>query len=215
MDIKQSLLTFASSFTAIFAIVDPLAVIPVFLSLTDTYSQKEREIASRKACVIATLILLTFALSGEGIFKLFGISMNAFRIAGGILLLLLGIAQLDAHRERVKTEEENESFSREDISIFPLAVPLLAGPGAISTVVLQSGEVKGFLGMALFISAIMLAFVASFFLLRSAPYLYRVLGKTGINLVTRVMGIILTAIAIQFIIDGIVGVIQNLKSTGS
>jgi multiple antibiotic resistance protein len=151
-------------------------------------------------------------MTGEGIFRLFGISIPAFRIAGGILLLLLGIAQLEAHRERVKTEEENESYSRDDISIFPLATPLLAGPGSISTVVLQSSEVHGPLQNALFLLAIACVFIVTYFLLKSAPHLYRLLGKTGINLVTRIMGIILTAIAIQFIIDGVMGVVAQMKA---
>lgn len=204
-------MTFSSSFTALFAIVDPVAVIPVFLGLTDRYSTTERAVVSMKSCAIATAILAVFAISGEGIFHLFGISIPAFRIAGGILLLLLGIDQLGAHRERVKTEEENESFAREDISIFPLATPLLAGPGAISTVVLQSSQMNGPVQNILFLLAIASVFAASFFLLKSAPHLYRILGKTGINLVTRIMGIILTAIAIQFIIDGIMGVAQQIK----
>jgi multiple antibiotic resistance protein len=205
-------MTFASSFTALFAIVDPVAVIPIFLSLTDRYTAHERAAVSFKACLIATIILSIFALTGEGIFRLFGISIPAFRIAGGILLLLFGIAQLNAHHERVKTEEENESFSRQDISIFPLATPLLAGPGAISTVVLQSSQVKGTLQSGLFLFAIASVFVTAYFLLKSAPHLYRFLGQTGINLVTRIMGIILTAIAVQFIIDGIMGVVSQAKS---
>ncbi len=212
MDLKTSFMTFASSFTALFAIVDPVAVIPVFLGLTDRFTAHERAAVSLKACGIASVILCVFAVTGEGIFRLFGISIPAFRIAGGILLLLLGIAQLEAHRERVKTEEENESYSRDDISIFPLATPLLAGPGSISTVVLQSSEIHGPVQGALFLLAIILVFVVTYFLLKSAPHLYRFLGKTGINLVTRIMGIILTAIEIQFIIDGVMGVMAQIKS---
>jgi len=204
-------MSFASSFTALFAIVDPIAVIPIYLSLTDRYSKQEKLYIGLKACLIATLVLCVFAITGEGLFRLFGISMDAFRIAGGILLLMLGIDQLGAHRERVKTEEENESFAREDISIFPLATPLLAGPGAISTVVLQSSQVSGIGQTILLLLAIATVFFVSFFFLRSAPHLYRVLGKTGINLVTRIMGIILTAIAVQFIIDGLKGVVQQMK----
>jgi multiple antibiotic resistance protein len=205
--------TFASTFTALFAIVDPFAMIPVYLSLTDRYSAQERTKVVKKATLIATGILVLFALSGEGIFRLFGISIPAFRIAGGILLLLLGIEQLQATRERVKSEEETESYARDDISIFPLAVPLLAGPGAISTVVLKASETTTFLGYTWLVTAIILVFLISFYLLKSAPYLFRHLGKTGVNLVTRLMGILLTAIAVQFIIDGIRGVWDTLSKT--
>lgn len=213
MDIHATFMMFAASFTALFAIVDPIAVIPVYLSMTGNHSPKERAHICLKASIIATGILLVFAVAGEAIFRLFGISIPAFRIAGGILLLLLGIDQLNAHRRRVNVEEESEALNRDDISIFPFATPLLAGPGAISTVVLQSSQIKGALNMGLFMLAIVLVFVAAYFLLKSAPYLLKILGKTGINLVTRIMGIILTAIAIQFIIDGLTEVIRQMYLT--
>lgn len=209
---SPAIVSFFSSFSAIFAIVDPFAIIPIFLSLTDRLSNQERIRVCRKATLVAMVVLLAFAVFGEGIFRLFGISIPAFRIAGGILLLLLGIAQLSAERERVKHEEEDESLERDDVSIFPLATPLLAGPGAISTVVLQGSQTQSLLHKILFFLAIILVFVASYLLLRSAPYLYRVFGKTGLNLVTRIMGIILTAIAVQYIIDGLTSVWQQIQA---
>lgn len=211
MDWSASILPFFSSFTALFAIIDPFAVIPVFLSMTDRYAQIERTHVVKKATIVACAILIVFAVTGEGIFRLFGISIPAFRIAGGILLLKLGVEQLSARRERVKVEEEDESHAREDISIFPIATPLLAGPGAISTVVLQASQTQGVWANAQFLVAIVLVFVASYFLLKSAPALFRLLGQTGLNLVTRIMGIILSAIAVQFIIDGVTAVWQQLK----
>lgn len=211
MDWKVSILPFFSSFSALFAIIDPLAVIPVFLSLTDRYSAAERIQVVKKATFIACIILLVFAVTGEGIFRLFGISIPAFRIAGGILLLKLGIEQLSARRERVKIEEETESYAREDISIFPIATPLLAGPGAISTVVLQAGQAEGVVAKSFFLLAIILVFLISYYLLKSAPALFRILGQTGLNLVTRIMGIILSAIAVQFIIDGVTSVWQQMR----
>lgn len=211
MEWKASVLPFVTTFSALFAIIDPFAVIPVLLTLTERYSQAERLQVIRKAVLVAMLILILFAVTGEGVFRLFGISIPAFRIAGGILLLKLGIEQLSAQRERVKSEEESESFERDDISIFPLATPLLAGPGAISTVVLQAGQVSGVWASLGFILIIVLVFVACYFLLASAPQFYRVLGKTGLNLVTRIMGIILSAIAVQFIIDGAQSVWNQVK----
>ncbi len=211
MEWKASVLPFVTTFSALFAIIDPFAVIPVLLTLTERYRPAERLLVIRKSVLIAMAILMVFAISGEGIFRLFGISIPAFRIAGGILLLKLGIEQLGAQRERVKSEEEDESFERNDISIFPLATPLLAGPGAISTVVLQAGQAQGVLGVIGFLITIVLVFIAVYFLLASAPTFYRLLGKTGLNLVTRIMGIILTAIAVQFIIDGLMSVWNQVK----
>lgn len=212
MEWKASVLPFVTTFSALFAIIDPFAVIPVLLTLTERYSPAERLQVIRKAVLVAMLILILFALTGEGVFRLFGISIPAFRIAGGILLLKLGIEQLSAQRERVKSEEESESFERDDISIFPLATPLLAGPGSISTVVLQASQAQGVLAILGFILTIILVFVACYFLLVSAPQFYRLLGKTGLNLVTRIMGIILSAIAVQFIIDGAQTVWNQVRS---
>ncbi|MFW7378752.1 MAG: MarC family protein [Oligoflexus sp.] len=201
---------FAATFMAMIAIIDPFALIPIYLSLTDNFNAKDRLTVCRKSIWIATAILLLFAFSGTTIFKLFGISIPAFRIAGGILLLLLGIAQLSAERERVKSEEESESKIRDDISIFPLATPLLAGPGAISTAVLHSGN--GLLSNLALYAAILAAMITSYFALRAAPILFKLLGRTGLNLLTRIMGVILTAIAVQFIIDGITSVIQEIMT---
>ena len=194
---------FASTFAAVFVIVDPFAVVPVYLTITEKLNYKEQLAVCRKAGLIATCLLLAFAFSGTSIFKLFGISLPAFQIAGGILLLLLGIAQLNANRRRVKQEEQTESLEREDVSVFPLATPLLAGPGSISTVVLLSSELKSVAAYVVLSLAIICALLATYFLLRFAPLLFRLLGTTGLNLLTRIMGILLTAIAIQFILNGL------------
>jgi multiple antibiotic resistance protein len=140
-----------------------------------------------------------------GIFRIFGITLPAFQIAGGILLLLLGIAQLNSSRSRVQPEEQYEGMARDDISVFPLGMPLLAGPGAISTVVLFASEARGIGQMTGLLVAIAGALVASHLTLKGAPLLYKVLGRTGLNLLTRIMGVILTAVAVQFILNGILG----------
>lgn len=197
---------------AIFVIVDPFAVVPVFLSITEHSGSHGRERTARKASLIAFAILAFFALFGLILFDFFGITLPAFQIAGGILLLRLGLAQLAADRTRVRPEEAEESREREDVSVFPLATPLLAGPGAISTVVLLASKQESKLGVTALVFAIAVAMAASYFMLRFASVLYRVLGKTGLNLLTRIMGIILTAIAIQFMINGVLAVVRLLKN---
>ncbi len=214
MDFHAMVLAFFSSFTALFAIVDPFALIPVFLSMTDRFTPDERKTVCLKSSLVATGILLAFAIAGERIFNLFGISIPAFQIAGGILLLRFGIAELSADRERLKREEESESYERQDISIFPLATPLLAGPGSISTVVIRASQSKGWLEEVILIVSVISVFVVTYFLLRSAPYLYRILRRTGLNLLTRIMGIILTAIAVQYIINGLTTVWNSLQASG-
>ena len=125
--------------------------------------------------------------------------------------MLLGIAQLNNNRPRVKQEETEESLEREDISVFPLGTPLLAGPGAISTVVLFSSQMKGLKGTAELVLALVLALTATYFVLKSAHFFYRWLGRTGLNLLTRIMGLILTAVAVQFVINGIREVLRTFR----
>lgn len=188
---------------ALFVIVDPFALIPVYLTLTERFDKLERRHIRRKATTIAALILVFFALTGLGLFRLFSITMPAFQIAGGILLLVFGLTQLNQQRVRVTPKETEEGLHRDDISIFPLATPLLAGPGAISTVVLFSSQATTPLRTLNLLIAIVMVLSAAHFLLRLAPVLYRFLGRTGLNLITRIMGIIICAIAVQFMINGI------------
>lgn len=212
---------------SLLVIVDPFAVVPVFLTITQGHDRHYQRRMATKASVIATCLLLFVCFAGMRIFDLFGITLPAFQIAGGILLLQLGLEQLKAERRRVRSDEESESVEKEDVSVFPLATPLLAGPGAISTVVLLTGTsgasaarevlsdraaapaLQG-VSVAVFVSlAILIVMFISWLMLIFAPKIYRALGKTGLNLLTRIMGILLTAIAIQFMINGIRSIYES------
>ncbi|MBI1860803.1 MAG: MarC family protein [Deltaproteobacteria bacterium] len=201
-----------NTFVALFVIVDPFAMVPVYLTLTERFSAEAVKRTRRKATFVAFGILSTFGLTGLTVFNLFGITLPAFQIAGGILLLLLGVAQLNNSRPRVKQEETEEGLDREDISVFPLGTPLLAGPGAISTVVLYSTRLDGVLGTSQLILALVMALTATYLVLKGAHFLFRWLGKTGLNLLTRIMGLILTAVAVQFVLNGVKGALQFFQS---
>jgi multiple antibiotic resistance protein len=194
---------FFNTFVALFVIIDPFALVPVYLMLTERFSKEERRHARRKATIVGLAMLFTFALTGMSLFKLFGITMPAFQIAGGILLMMFGISQLNSNRQRVTKDEQEEGLEKDDISIFPLGTPLIAGPGAISTVVLFASEAETTLRMANLLTAIVTGIGVTYWLLSMAPYIYRVLGKTGLNLVTRIMGLIVTAVGVQFVLTGI------------
>lgn len=209
---KSELLVAINSFISIFVIVDPFAVIPVYLGLTDRFTPESLVKIRRKATFVACCILIVFAVTGMSLFNFFGTTLPAFQIAGGLLLFKFGIDQLGANRTRVKDEERDESLHREDISIFPLATPLLAGPGAISTVVLQSSKAKTSTSIFLLCIAIVLAVALCNLVLKMGPLLYRVIGTTGLNLLTRLMGLILTAVAVQFIINGLSTVVNEIAS---
>ncbi|MBM3381411.1 MAG: NAAT family transporter [Betaproteobacteria bacterium] len=200
-----------NSFISIFVIVDPFAVIPVYLGLTDRYSEEVLRKIRRKATIVACAILSLFALTGISVFSFFGTTLPAFQIAGGLLLFKLALEQLGANRTRVKDEERDESLNRDDISIFPLATPLLAGPGAISTVVLQSSKAKSTPSLLMLIVAIVAAVALCNLVLKLGPLLYKVIGKTGLNLLTRLMGLILAAVSVQFVLNGLTSVVNELS----
>jgi multiple antibiotic resistance protein len=206
----ESLTYFFNTFVGLFVIVDPFAMVPVYLSMTERFSPAEQIATRRKASLLACVILLVFTFSGAQLFHFFGITLGAFQIAGGILLLLLGIAQLNATRSRVRENEEEEIMAKDDVAIFPLAMPLLAGPGAISTAILFAGTAESAFDMLLNASAVVAAIAVSYWVLKMAPLMYRILGQTGLNVLTRVMGIILTAIAVQFILNGMTSSITGM-----
>lgn len=195
-------------FTKLLVIIDPFAVVPIFVTLTMNQTADQRTSIARRAPLYATGILFLFAIFGSSVFRLFAVSMPSFQIAGGILLLLFGIEQLSANRERIKDEEEQESIEKDDISVFPLATPLLAGPGSISTVVLLTTMNKGWVAKLELFAAITLVMLVCWGFLTNAHKILKLLGHTGLNLLTRIMGVMLTAIAIQFILKGLSHVVD-------
>ena len=203
-----------STLTTLFFVVDPLAAAPIFLSMTasDTTEHKRRT-ALRAA--IATFVTLTlFAAVGGVIFRLLGISLGAFRIAGGLLLFLLAVDMLRAQRSRQRTtpEEEHEGVDKPDISLFPLAIPMLAGPGSISTVMVLVSRVEHLWHYGVILTAITLTAIGAYYVLRGALLIERRLGQTGLNVMQRVMGLILAAVAVQFVLEGIEAVLPTLAA---
>jgi multiple antibiotic resistance protein len=188
----------------IFFIVDPPAVIPSFLTLTaDDTSSRRRGIAL-KAAVASTLILAGFASAGGLIFRIFGITLPAFRIAGGVILGLSALEMVRAERRSRGTREELEEGSEKySAAITPLAIPMLAGPGAISTVIVLMDRAQGWSQMIPIYTAILGAGIATFLVLRASEPFHRMLGKTGINVLSRIMGMVLATVAVQFILDGL------------
>ena len=194
---------FIHSFVSLFVVIDPFALIPIFLTVTSNHSAADRNAICAKACILALIILLAFTFMGLGIFKVFGFGLPAFQIAGGILLLKLGLEQLEAKRERLAKSEEQEANQGDDVSVFPLATPLLAGPGAISTILLQSTDEASKYGLLNITLALVSVIICSYLILRFSKVFLKVLGETGLNLFTKIMGVILTAVAVQFVLNGL------------
>lgn len=193
---------FTGAVISIFFIVDPFGVVPVYMGFASRFEARDQVLLRRKATFIATAVLCGFAFTGMRFFQLFGITLPAFQIGGGLLLLRLGIRQLEAERRRVGSDEQDEGLSRDDISLFPLATPLLAGPAAISTVILYASKATTWFRLMELLLAILVTMLASYLILGSSRLLFKVLGHTGLNLMTRLMGLVLTAVAVQFILNG-------------
>ncbi len=192
------------SFSAVFFVVDPFGVVPLFLVMTKADSPAKVHATALKACLAAFGLLTFFALFGTVIFKVFGITLGAFRVAGGLLLLITALDMLQARPSKTKTspEETQEGVEKEDVALVPLAVPLLAGPGAIATVMVLMARGEGLLSALPVLAAIAVTFLASYFVLRGAGLVQRALGQSGVAVLQRVMGLILAAIAVQFMAEG-------------
>jgi multiple antibiotic resistance protein len=207
-EIWQALL----ALSALFFVVDPIGVLPIFMSITPHDSAEKRRAMAKKACFVATILLLIFALAGGALFKLLGVTLPAFKIAGGIALLLNGIDMLRGHTTPQKTSaaEQAEGAAKDDVAIFPLAMPLLAGPGAIATVMVTIGRAKGAIATAGVLAAIVVTMFASYLILRTAEYTERWISTTVKAILVRVMGLLLAAIAVQFAIEGTIEALVEL-----
>jgi len=190
------------AFVALFVIIDPIGLAPLFVALTAGQTVGERRVVALRACLVAFGILTLFGLAGEAVLNFLGISMPAFRIAGGVLLFLTALDMLFERRSQ-RRQGQADTAHPDDPSVFPLAIPLIAGPGAIATIILLTGQDGAdVLHIAIVhgVMALVLACVFGLFLL-AAP-LERALGPTGINVVTRLLGMLLAALSVQFVIDG-------------
>lgn len=198
-----------TAFITLLVVIDPIGLAPLFVALTQGMTAAERRAIALRACVISVGLLTLFGLFGEAVLGFAGISLSAFRIAGGILLFLTA---LDMLFERRTQRRRGQASRANDPSVFPLATPLISGPGAIASMILLTGQAGGEWSGILAIHLVMIAVITvvlMFFL--AAGLLERLLGETGINVVTRLLGMLLAALSVQFVIDGLrsVGVIAG------
>lgn len=195
------------AFTTLFATISPISVSAMFAALTVAATARARRTMAIRGTLIATGILMGFALLGEYLLSGLGISLAALRISGGILLLLIGIDKVFARSDNgaaTNKEERREAEIKEDISVFPLATPLIAGPGAMGAIILLMADVKGELAQqAVVVGALLAIMLLTLLTLISASKLQKLLGVTGMHVVGRVMGVLLAALAVQFILDGV------------
>ncbi|SHG31364.1 MarC family protein [Cognatishimia maritima] len=195
-----------TSFATLFVIIDPIGLLPIFIALTPGMTAGQRRAIAIRACFIAFGILSLFAFFGEAVLGFIGISMPAFRIAGGALLFLTALDMLFERRSKRREDQahEGEDYdSSSDPSVFPIAIPLIAGPGSIATVILLSGQADGLQGTFLVLGVALAVIISAVLLFMAGSLLERALGKVGITVVTRLLGMLLAALSIQFILDGL------------
>ena len=194
-----------AAFTSIISVANPLAAMPVFLSLTELSTDSERTAIAKKSSFYMFGILLIFLLAGTYIMSFFGISLSGIRIAGGLIILRAAYAMLNPdHSERKISEEAQEAAKqKEDVSFSPMAMPMLSGPGSIAVVIGLASQAEGIGDLAIITVAIILVAAIAYAVLRIAPFSARYIGPTGMNAITRMMGFIAMAIGVQFILNGI------------
>ena len=196
----------ARALVTLFVVIDPAGLVPVFVSLAGGRSPQAQASTARRAVLIAGAVLLFFAIVGGPLLAYLGISVFALRIAGGILLFRIAVDMVFAQYRRDTPEEEAEARAKEDISVFPLAIPLITGPGALASVLILGTEAHGEPQLfALVLAAAAVVLFAAYLFLRGSTRLADLLGQTGINVVTRVLGLILSALAVQYVADGLIG----------
>lgn len=197
-----------STLGVIFAIIDPFGYVPIFLTMTAKDTEEQRRKMLKKACGTAFVVLTLSAFLGNAVLRFFGISIPALQISGGLILLVIAFEMVKVipTPEKITAHEESEGREKEDISIIPLAIPMLSGPASIASVVVLSAKNDALYLYPAIILSILITLGFTYLILRSASKIFQRVGLTGLNVMTRVMGLLLSAMAVQFVIDGYLGI---------
>ena len=200
----EDLLPFALlCFTSFFTLTNPLGTMPVFLTMTNGMNDHERKAIVRRATIVSFITLMVFTFSGQFLFKFFGISSNGFRIAGGFIIFKIGFDMLQARYSNAKLKEEEVKTYADDISITPLAIPMLCGPGAIAKAIMLMDDASTLSLKGTLIGIIALVYFITFLILQASTRLVRILGETGNNVMMRLMGLILMVSAVECFVSGL------------
>jgi multiple antibiotic resistance protein len=199
------------SFISLFTMIDPIGALPVYVSMTSKLSHKESRRVALRATLTAWVILMLFTLTGRFVFDFFGISVNSLRVVGGIIFFIMGYEMLEARLSRTQSDKESVSDYIEDIAITPLGIPLIAGPGAITTAIVLMNETTGILEKQIgLMLAITLVLALAFLFLIGARQVLHALGHSGNKVLLRLMGLIVMAIAVEFFFNGLRPIVQSI-----
>lgn len=207
----NELLTFGLlGFTSFFTLINPLGAMPIFMTMTAELNPAERVKTARKASIVAFLTIVFFAFTGQLLFKFFGISVNSLRVVGGVIFFMMGMDMLQARLTRVKLAENEVKKYVNDISITPLAIPMICGPGAITNAIILMQDATTFDKKIVLVVSVLLVMLITFLILYSSSKIIKALGETGNNVLMRLMGLIVMVIAVEFFIAGIKPVIIEM-----
>ena len=207
----NELITFGLlSFTSFFTLINPLGTMPIFMTMTKDIDQIHRTKIAKKASIVSFITILIFAFSGQLLFNFFGISVNSFRIVGGVIFFLMGMDMLQARLGRVKVKDSEIKTYVNDISITPLAIPMICGPGALTNAIVMMEDADNLEKKIVLIFAIFLVMILTYLILYSSSRIIKVLGETGINVMMRLMGLIVMVIAVEFFFSGLKPIIIEM-----
>lgn len=200
--------------TSFFTLTNPLGTMPVFLTMTQGMSEKERRFIITRATVTAFIIIMVFTFAGQFLFKFFGISTNGFRIAGGVIIFKIGFDMLQARYTPMKLKDEEIKTYADDISITPLGIPMLCGPGAIANAIVLMQDATTIQMKGVLIGSIAFIYLLTYFILRASTRLVNFLGETGNNVMMRLMGLILMVIAVECFVSGVKPILVEILQNG-
>ncbi|MED3550452.1 MarC family protein [Cytobacillus praedii] len=197
-------------FTSFFTLINPLGVMPIYLSMTADLDKEMKKRTARKATIVSFIILVLFAVTGQLIFKFFGITINSLKVVGGVIFFLMGQDMLQARLVRAKISEKEVNSYTNDISITPLAIPMICGPGAITNAILMMDTAESIVFQGILIIVLSIVCFATYLILLNSTRIYNLLGETGNNILMRLMGLIVMVIAVEFIVSGLTPIIRTI-----
>src|SRR5690606_15016915 len=205
------LLSFALlSFTSLFTLINPLGTMTIFMTMTKDLDSAHRTQTAKKASLVAFITIVIFAFSGQLLFNFFGISVNSFRVVGGVIFFLMGMDMLQARLNKVKVRKQDVHSYVNDISVTPLAIPMIAGHGSMTNAIVMMDDAHSGTHKAILIGAIFLVMLLTYSILYSSSKLIRILGETGNNVLMRLMGLIVMVIAVEFLFSGLKPIVRDI-----
>jgi multiple antibiotic resistance protein len=201
---------FIVCFSSLFTIINPFSTVPIFLAITKSNTHEQKKKMIKKAVLTAGIVLIVFVFMGKYILSFFSISIEAFKIAGGILITKIGLGMINLTHHKNTPEEEEEATIKQDVSIVPLAIPMLSGPGSMTTSLVLMTKAEGFLQILMIVLAIIIVLIFAYIILSKAPKIESFLGVSGKNIADKIMGLIVLIVGIQFIINGVMDLLNSL-----